>query len=95
VAAHDPVLMWVGVAEDRGLVVVAVGRDQVVRFMFCNPLVRMFTQALETVMTLPETRRDSFLDRLQDVRASSQGIGWGVEDAFNDLWQRAGLEFDR
>jgi hypothetical protein len=61
---------------------------------YYDPLVRMFKQALETVMTLPETRRDSFLDRLQDVRASSQGIGWGVEDAFNDLWQRAGLEFD-
>jgi hypothetical protein len=62
---------------------------------YYDALVRMFKQALETVMTLPETRRDSFLDRLQDVRASSQGIGWGVEDAFNDIWQRAGLEFDR
>ena len=61
---------------------------------YYDALVRMFKQALETVMTLPETRRESFLDRLQDVRASSQGIGWGVEDAFNDLWQQAGLEFD-
>jgi hypothetical protein len=61
---------------------------------YYDALVRMFKQALETVMTLPETRRESFLDRLQDVRTSSQGIGWGVEDAFNDLWQRAGLEFD-
>ena len=56
--------------------------------------VRMFKQALETVMALPETERGPFLDRLQDVWASNQSIGWGVEDAFNDLWQRAGLEFD-
>jgi len=54
----------------------------------------MFEQALKTAMALPETRRESFLDRLQNVRASGQGIGWGVGDAFNDLWQRAGLEFD-
>ena len=45
-------------------------------------------------MAPPETQRESFLDRLQDVRASGQGIGWGVEDTFNDLWRRAGLEFD-
>ena len=59
-----------------------------------DALVRMFEQALKTVMALPETRRESFLDRLQDVRASGQGMGWGVEYAFDDLWQRAGLEFD-
>jgi phage-related protein len=54
----------------------------------------MFEQALKTVMGLPETRRESLLDRLQDVQASGQGMGWGVEYAFNDLWQRDGLEFD-
>ena len=59
-----------------------------------DALVRMFEQALKTVMALPEARRESFLDRLQDVRASGQGIGWGVGDTFNDLWQQAGLEFD-
>jgi len=61
---------------------------------YYDALVRMFEQALKTVMALPETRRESFLDRLQDVRASGQGIGWGVGDAFNELWQRAGMEFD-
>ncbi len=61
---------------------------------YYDALVRMFSQALMMVMTLPETGRESFLDRLQDVRASSRGIGWGVEDDFNDLWQRAGLESD-
>ena len=43
---------------------------------YYDALVRMFEQALKTVMALP------------------QGIGWGVGYAFNDLWQRAGLEFD-
>jgi len=61
---------------------------------YYDALVRMFEQALKTVMALPETRRESFLDRLQDVRASGQVLGWGVGDAFNDLFQRAGLEFD-
>ena len=61
---------------------------------YYDALVRMFEQALKTVMALPEARRESFLDRLQDVRASGQSMGWGVDYAFNDLWQRAGLEFD-
>jgi hypothetical protein len=61
---------------------------------YYDALVRMFEQGLKIVMALSETRRESFLDRLQDVRASGQGIGWGVGDAFNELWQRAGMEFD-
>jgi hypothetical protein len=61
---------------------------------YYDSLVRMFEQALKTVMALPEPRRESLLDRLQDVLASGQGMGWGVEYAFNDLWQRDGLEFD-
>ena len=43
---------------------------------YYDALVRMFEQALKTVMALPETGRESLLDRLQDVRASGQGIGW-------------------
>ena len=62
--------------------------------VYYDALVQMFEQALKTAMALPETRRESFLDRLQDVRASGQSMGWGVKYAFNDLWQRAGLEFD-
>ena len=62
--------------------------------VYYDALVRMFEQALKTVMALPETRREPFLDRLQDVRASGQDMGWGVGYAFDDLWQRAGLEFD-
>jgi hypothetical protein len=54
----------------------------------------MFEQALKIIMALPETQRKSLLDRLQAVRASGQGKGWGVGYAFNDLWQRVGLSFD-
>jgi hypothetical protein len=62
--------------------------------VYYDALVRMFEQALKTVMALPETRRKSLLDRLQDVRASGQGMGWGVGYSFNDLWQQAGVGFD-
>lgn len=59
---------------------------------YYSALVRMFEQALKIAMGLPESRRVPLLDRLQDVRVSGQDIGWGVEDDFDDLWQRAGLE---
>jgi len=61
---------------------------------YYNAAVRMFEQALKTVMSLPEAPREAFLDRLEDVRADGQDIGWGVGDDFNALWQRAGLELD-
>ena len=61
---------------------------------YYDALVRMFEQALKTVMALPETQRESWLERLQAVRTSGRDVGWGVGYAFNDLWQRAGLAFD-
>ena len=61
---------------------------------YYDALVRMFDQALKAVMALPETRRESLLDRLRAVRTSGQSMGWGVEYVFNDLWERTGLEFD-
>lgn len=57
---------------------------------FCG----MFEQALNTVMALPEAERQPLLERLEDVRLSGQGIGWGVEDDLNALWQDAGLKAD-
>jgi len=59
---------------------------------YYDALVRMFEQALKAVMTLPETQREPFLDRLEDIRAWGQGMGWGLGYDFNALWQRAGLE---
>jgi hypothetical protein len=59
---------------------------------FYGALIRMFEQALKIVMTLDETPRDAFVERLESVRTISRRIGWGVQDAFDDLWQGAGLE---
>ena len=53
---------------------------------------RMFKQALSTVMVLPETDRPPFLDRLNGVRLSARGLGWGLENELNVLWGWAGLE---
>ena len=61
---------------------------------YYDALVRMFEQALKNVVALPVTRREPLLDRLNDVRASGQDMGWGVGYAFSDLWQRVGLERD-
>ncbi|WP_313953482.1 hypothetical protein [Accumulibacter sp.] len=57
-------------------------------------LVRMFEQALKATLILPETQRDDLLDRLEEVRAAGQSYGWGVDEDFNWLWQKAGLEID-
>jgi hypothetical protein len=59
---------------------------------YYNALVNMFEQALRIVMTLDETPRDAFVERLQAVRSASRRIGWGVEDDIDDLWRGAGLE---
>jgi hypothetical protein len=69
----------------------AVGLDDA---DFYYALVGMAERALGIVMSLPEMQREPFLDRLEDVQESCRGIGWGLEDAFNDLFRRAGLELD-
>ncbi len=61
---------------------------------FYDALVGMAERALGIVMALPEEQREPFLDRLEDVQESCRGIGWGLEDAFNELFRRAGLELD-
>lgn len=59
---------------------------------YYSALVRMFEQALNIVVGLAEPQRETFLDRLDDVRAMGQNMGWGVGDDFDALWRRAGLE---
>ena len=59
---------------------------------YYSALVRMFGQALKATMALPEPQRDNFLGRLENVRITGQGYGWGVGDDFNWLWEKAGLE---
>lgn len=61
---------------------------------YFNALVLMFEQALKVVLVLPEAQRESFLDRLEDVRVMGHNLGWGVGDDFDALWRRAGLEID-
>lgn len=58
-------------------------------------LVRIFEQALAMAMALPEAaQREPFLDRLEDIRAWGQGMGWGLDENFNASWLKAGLEID-
>lgn len=59
---------------------------------YYSALVRMFEQALKVVVNLPEPQRESFLDRLNDVRVMGRNVGWGVGDDFDALWRGAGLE---
>lgn len=61
---------------------------------YYDALVRMFEQALKTVMPLPEAQREPFLDRLDHVRTSDRNISGWVADEFNEFWQRAGLAAD-
>ncbi|MBI1284197.1 MAG: hypothetical protein GC183_07640 [Thiobacillus sp.] len=58
---------------------------------YYDAVVRMFEQALKTVMLLPEAQRAPFLDRLDQVRASDQNISGWVAGEFIESWYRAGL----
>lgn len=59
---------------------------------FYFALMRMFEQALQFVMLLPEAKRTSFVLRLDRVRRLGQSIGWNVGAEFNDSWLSAGLD---
>jgi hypothetical protein len=48
--------------------------------------VRMYQQALSQAATLQPDVRDHMLRRLDAVRGSLHGIGWGVSDAVNEIW---------
>ena len=49
-------------------------------------LVRMFEQGLTQAIELPTEERNKMLKRVDTVRKSLRGIGWGVSDAVNELW---------
>ncbi len=53
---------------------------------YYTALVRMFGQGLEHATALPTEDRDKMLGRLDVVRGSLRGIGWGVSDAVNEIW---------
>ena len=51
---------------------------------YFDALIKMFEQALTTVMTLPEAKREHFLAEMADIRATGRNLGWGVGSGFND-----------
>jgi hypothetical protein len=52
-------------------------------------LVRMFEQALTAVERLPASERTSLYGRLNPLRSQADSLGWGVKDAFDELWHSA------
>jgi len=59
---------------------------------YFDAVVRMFEQALKHVMVLPETKRQSFIERLEQVCAQGQNIGWGVGDDMSRLLSEYGID---
>jgi hypothetical protein len=53
---------------------------------YYSALVRMFDQGLTQAIALPTPERDGMLERLDVVRGSLSGLGWGVSDNLNDIW---------
>jgi len=53
---------------------------------YYSALVLMYGQVLQRTLSLPESERAPFLERLGRVRAAAQKIGWGVSDAISELW---------
>jgi hypothetical protein len=59
-------------------------------------LVRMFEQAIIAVSALPDATQIEFLIRLNQVRNHSVELGYGVDEAMDQLFLEYGLEdFDR
>ena len=61
---------------------------------YYDSLVRMFEQAVTVAMALADAQRDPLVDRLEDIRAWGQGMGWELGEDFNASWLKAGLELD-
>ena len=53
---------------------------------YYSALVRMFEQGLVLSFELPDAERNKMLKRLDAVRTSLRGIGWGVSDGMNEIW---------
>jgi hypothetical protein len=49
-------------------------------------LVHMFEQAQIAVERLPASERPSFYECLDQLRSAAGKLGWGVKDAFDELW---------
>jgi hypothetical protein len=55
-------------------------------------LIRMYDQSVNGVLSLPPAERRACVERLDKLRTRAEHVGWGVEDALNDLWHAA--DFD-
>ncbi len=53
---------------------------------YYSALVHMFDQSLTQAIALPKPGRDRMLERLDVVRGSLRGLGWGVSDDINEIW---------
>ena len=60
---------------------------------YYSALVRMFEQALSVLAELAVAERDEMLKRLDAVRGSLRGTGWGVSDAVNEIWRSCRLKW--
>ena len=53
---------------------------------YFDAFVRMFDQALVTVMSLVPAEQHTMLRRLDAVRSNTDVVGWGVRDAMDEIW---------
>ena len=58
----------------------------------CYALVRMFEQALKTIVTLPEAQRPALWERLDAVRQRGHNIGYGVGEDMDELLAAHGVD---
>lgn len=59
---------------------------------YFDALVRMFEQSLKTIVTLPESARPAFMERLNVVRNISHNFGYGVGDDMDELLSAHGFD---
>ena len=57
---------------------------------YFEALVRMFSQALKVIDTLPQKQRPALLARLDAVRQISHDIGYGVGEDMDSLLEEHG-----
>lgn len=59
---------------------------------YFDALVRMFAEALKTIVVLPDAARLSLLERLKEVRRISHNFGYGVGDEMDELLSDYGID---
>ncbi|MGJ7918680.1 hypothetical protein ACI48D_24825 [Massilia sp. LXY-6] len=59
---------------------------------YFNALVRMYQQALKTIVDLPDGPRLAFVTRLEEVRRISYNFGYGVGDEIDELLSEHGVD---